>query len=395
MKRASPKRAMRRNHMSKPNVLHVVYSLGVGGAEIYLASMAAAGLELELFDSGVMGWQKSGPLKERLEASGVSVYPPLNRSKLPLFLQLNSLAAQIAKTATDMGATHIHGHLNDGGLLAVMAGKKAGLPSLAHVHSNHILPVSLSSVKRQIWTRAATWTYNNAASILTISDEVEDTVRERFGTPERILRRAPIGVAAPKPTLDRAHIRAQLDIGDEANLLVFVGRLVSNKNQKALIKMMPELLKHQPGAELMLVGDGPDMQDLTKLVSQNQLNSVVHLLGRRHDVANLLLASDAFVTASETEGVSLAILEAFASNLPVISVAVPGNTELVGNERGWLAATDEPASLAEQIHLCLTEKDHTRKKTKAAFNYWAANNSLESAARALSSIYEDTASFAL
>ena len=139
----------------KPKILHVVYSLGVGGAEIYLSTMSKAASQRGLFENEVLGWRKSGPLSEQLSASGINVHPPLKRSKRPLFLQLTKLADQIADIAKQSGATHIHGHLNDGALLAVMAARRAKLISIAHVHSNHILPVSLGRVQKRVWERAA------------------------------------------------------------------------------------------------------------------------------------------------------------------------------------------------------------------------------------------------
>ena len=373
-----------------PKVLHVVYSLGVGGAEIYLSSMSSAAHRLGAFDSSVLGWKKSGPLASDLQEAGVDVHNPLQLGRRPMFLQLGHLANQIAKIANDIGATIIHGHLNDGGLLAVMAARRANLTSIAHVHSNHILPVSLSGGKKMIWERAARWTYRHADRVLVISEEVEKTARERFDLSGDRIRRAPIGIAKPVAERQRSEVRQELGFSNDCQVMMFVGRLVSNKNQKALIHMMRPLLDKQPAAKLLLVGDGPDEAALSALVDEMGLGQSVKLLGRRRDVADLLSASDLFVTSSETEGVSLAILEAFAIGLPVVAAEAPGNSELVGSKRGWLSPSDDPKELSETVYKALSKHSETQKRVAEAKSYWDANHSLESAVDALASIYRES-----
>ena len=110
-----------------------------------------------------------------------------------------------------------------------------------------------------------------------------------------------------------------------------VGRLVREKNYPLLIRAVTGI----PGAELVLVGDGPLRGELTG----------AQVLGARADIAELLSTFDVFALSSSTEGMSIALLEAMAAACPIVVTAVGGNTELIEDEVTGLVVPpdDEPA----------------------------------------------------
>ncbi len=386
--------------------LHVIYGLAPGGAEIYLLNLAEAlqarALRERPFEVLVSAWRKGGALEERLAAAGaapqvasadakkpVSILGPLG-APLRLVQTVRALARRVRAENIDI----IHGHLNDGALLAVLTGRLTGRPVAVHVHSNHVIPLSLGTrgLKHAFWRRAAVWTYARAGAVLTISDEVSAAVIGRFGAPPTAVAPGPIGVPAPVQNVGRAALRGALGVSPETPLALFVGRLVSNKNQAALIDMMGALRARRPGARLVLVGDGPDAQALAQRAAAQGFNEAVIFAGRRADIGDCLAAADVFVTASVTEGVSLAILEAFAAHTPVVAVEAPGNTQLVGQgadeRRGWLAADDAPDTLADAVAGAL--EDPARAQVLArAHAHWRDHHSMEAALDALARAYGD------
>jgi glycosyltransferase involved in cell wall biosynthesis len=96
------------------------------------------------------------------------------------------------------------------------------------------------------------------------------------------------------------------------------------------------------------------------------LESRVHLLGKRDDVAQCLAASDIFVMASRWEGNPLTVMEAMASGVPVVGTAVGGVPDLVeSGEHGTLVPPGEPAALGRAMELlCLNPA--TRRSMGAA-----------------------------
>jgi glycosyltransferase involved in cell wall biosynthesis len=133
--------------------------------------------------------------------------------------------------------------------------------------------------------------------------------------------------------------------------LLFVGRLSPQKNLPRLLEALH--LMHQP-AELVVVGDGPELTGLTALAGRLQLDNV-RFVGREERAA--LSAryqwADTFVLSSDKEGMPLAALEAMSFGLPVVATDVPGLRELCATA-GMLVSPD-PASLARALDSLATD----------------------------------------
>ena len=84
---------------------------------------------------------------------------------------------------------------------------------------------------------------------------------------------------------------------------------------------------------MLFVGDGELREELEQQVRASGLAEHIHFLGSRRDVLELLLASDIFILPSLFEGLSVALLEAMASGIPVIATAVSGTTTVVNSDR--------------------------------------------------------------
>ena len=111
---------------------------------------------------------------------------------------------------------------------------------------------------------------------------------------------------------------------------------------------------------LKIVGEGSDEQRLKSLVLDNAAEHV-KFLGRREDVAQLLLQADIFVQYSTSEGLSRSILEAIASGLPVVVSDVGGNRELVENgENGFLVSANDPNELYKALETLVTSPELRR-----------------------------------
>ena len=119
-------------------------------------------------------------------------------------------------------------------------------------------------------------------------------------------------------------IRRELKLDNHTLILMTVGRLVEQKNQMFLIKMMEELTKKNKNVKLLLVGDGPLKELLQKTSKMLHLDEYIIFLGARVDVYNLLQAADIFLLPSKSEGLGIVAIEAQASGLPtIVSPAVP------------------------------------------------------------------------
>ncbi len=99
-----------------------------------------------------------------------------------------------------------------------------------------------------------------------------------------------------------------------------------------------------------MVGDGAERPALEALARELNLGEVVTFLGERRDVPDLLTRAGFYVASSQTEGISLTILEAMSVGLPVVTTAVGGSREIVEEGvTGYLAPAQDPQALADAI----------------------------------------------
>lgn len=112
-----------------------------------------------------------------------------------------------------------------------------------------------------------------------------------------------------------------------------IGRLVSVKNQEELIRGFTEYLKKHPGAELSVAGEGPLKNNLQQLITSNNLDASVFLLGQVADIPVLMQQYDCLVVASRSEGFSGTIIEACFSGLPVLASDILSNREIISHLR--------------------------------------------------------------
>ena len=130
-----------------------------------------------------------------------------------------------------------------------------------------------------------------------------------------------------------------------------VGRMQRVKDQVTLVRAFAHLLKTVPKARdvvrLILVGEGPLLQEAQRILHAEDCAAQAWLAGDRSDVAEMLHAFDVFVLPSLAEGISNTILEAMASGLPVVATRVGGNVELVEEGRtGFLVPAADPVGMA-------------------------------------------------
>ncbi len=119
-----------------------------------------------------------------------------------------------------------------------------------------------------------------------------------------------------------------------SKIILSVGRLVSWKGFEDLIAMMPELIKKETGAKLVIIGDGPQRNGLIDLIKKFNLEKEVVLVGRlsRQKVGEYLKAADVFVLNSSYEGLPHIVLEAMSVGCPVMASKAGGNIEVVEDE---------------------------------------------------------------
>lgn len=186
----------------------------------------------------------------------------------------------------------------------------------------------------------------------------------------------------------RAAARQQLGLSEADTVIGCVGRLVPLKNHHRMVDVLADLLSQHPHLKLVIVGDGVQAEALRQQVAARGLQGHVVLAGQRSNVGALLGAFDVFALPSQTEGLSIALLEACATGLAVVATRVGGNPEIVvDGQTGLLIPPDDNGALREALLRMLSDTALRRRLGDAAAQWVRANASSEALAQAYDRVY--------
>ena len=137
--------------------------------------------------------------------------------------------------------------------------------------------------------------------------------------------------------------RKLLKLSNEDFIITFVGRIAKEKNITFLLENMKIITKECPKVKLLIIGDGPDLEEYKEYSKNNNLNDNVLFAGKVpwEDIPKYYLLSDVFVTASTSETQGLTVIEAMAASLPVVCINDESfNNTIIDNLNGLIFNND-------------------------------------------------------
>jgi glycosyltransferase involved in cell wall biosynthesis len=160
-----------------------------------------------------------------------------------------------------------------------------------------------------------------------------------------------------KPSPDsRGAVRRELGYSPDQVVIAMVARLAPVKNHRLLIDTFAKLSLTNQNARLLIIGDGELRGALEKQVTELRLTDKVKFTGDRTDVDRLLCATDIVTLSSLSEGISLTLLEAMSTGLPVVATKVGGNpTIITDGHDGFLVGQDAESYATALAKLAASE----------------------------------------
>jgi glycosyltransferase involved in cell wall biosynthesis len=202
-------------------------------------------------------------------------------------------------------------------------------------------------------------------AVVAVSGDVS-TRLQRSGVPAERITLIPNGVSLDlfEKRGDGRLLREELGLPPESAVVAVIGRLSAEKGQALLLGAARQLVRDFPEVRFLLVGDGPLRGRLEQLTEELGLASRVLFTGTRDDVHRIFSLSDCLVIPSLREGLPMVLLEAMASQTPVVATTVGDIPSVVEHGvSGLLVAPSDVPSLAEAIRTIL--RDPARARTLA------------------------------
>ena len=183
------------------------------------------------------------------------------------------------------------------------------------------------------------------------------------------------GIESEKIKVIYNGIELSKDLGvlppSDKKVLLSVGRLVPWKGFDVLIKSMPEILKYYPNLKLKIVGEGPQREELEKIIKILDLKDKVFLIGKleREKVLKLIKKVNIFILNTQYEGFAHQLIEVAKLKVPIITTNIGGNPELIqDNMDGILIKPNNKEQILSAIIKILGNDEFRKKITQNAFN---------------------------
>jgi glycosyltransferase involved in cell wall biosynthesis len=160
------------------------------------------------------------------------------------------------------------------------------------------------------------------------------------------------GRFAPLAAQERTRVRARCGWRDDEFVILFVHRLSYRRGARTLGPLLESMLADTDGAvRLVVVGDGPDRPLVERVAADPRLRGRMQVLGpvANRDLPPIYGAADCFLMPSYEEGFPRVLLEAMASELPVVTTDAGGSSDVVGADYPFIAPVGDLDRLAEHL----------------------------------------------
>ena len=276
-------------------------------------------------------------LKRRLEEKGVKFYQvDFTRNVLNLIEDLKAYN-QVKKIVKQNKYDLIHCHSPIGGVIGRIVAHEMKIKVIYTAHGFHFYKGS----PLKNWC-----IYYPVEKICSYMTDVLITInREDFALAKRKMKAKSIlyvpGVGVDTKRFDSGitckNVRGELGIPEEATMLLSIGELNENKNHESVIRALANMERTETGdIYYVIVGKGNLQDKLRQIAVESCLEKNIILTGFRTDVIDFYHSADFFVFPSYREGLSVALMEAMASGLPVAASNIRGNCDLIDPQGGNL-----------------------------------------------------------
>lgn len=356
-----------------------------GGVERHILSLAR-NLTPERFHPIIVSIANHGELeRQAIEGGFETAFIPM-KSRMRLWSASNELKL----IAQERGAGILHTFGLRSNLLAWMTRRSLKIPWVIRLPNLNYTDYR-GPIRGWISQRANNALIRRADALQVISPQLEEYIRGWRHTPKRIYL-VPNGVDIQRftPTLSTVEARRWLSLPEEGPVIGSVGRLDCIKGFDLLIAAFAALFRRANNARLLLVGDGPERDNLYKQADRRGVGGRVIFTGFASDVRPYLSAMDLFVCSSRSEGVPFAMMEAMAMGVPCVAAQVGGVESVVRHgEDGLLFPAMDANALIHTIGEMIAHPERAESLGAAGRTRIEERFSAETMAQGVQSIYED------
>ncbi len=343
--------------MTKIKILEMIDSPFLGGGQINLLSLVSS-LDKSLFEVRVCSGD-GGALVEAVKNRGITHIPISMTKKFS-----RNTVAEIVDVLSEFRVDVLHTHGGVAGFYGRWAARKCRIPVIVHtLHGIHYLHYKNMALKF-VYILLEKWFSRFTDAVIYVCDSDKTRGSKYSLVPERksvVIRNGVDFLTFEMPGGKRTE---ELDWGEELGIdlsqpiVGTVARLHRQKGIPYLLEAARLLSQEIPGIQFLIIGGGPWKDRLLEQKNRLGLEKVVHFLGERKDIPQLLSLIDVVVLPSLWEGLPYSLLEAGSAGKPIVATDVDGVKEIITDGKtGILVPPKSPGKLAEALRQLIENKN--------------------------------------
>ena len=290
---------------------------------------------------------------------------PFERSPLS---PKNLKAYKVVKRIIDEGEyDYVHTNTPAAGVFTRLAARKARKNGTCVIYTAHGFHFYEGAPKQNwlIYYPIEKYCARLTDKLITITNEDYKLANEKFKSD--VYHIHGVGANSEKyfavDNKQKANIRKEFNIDEKTKVIINVGELLPNKNQKAAILAMKDVIVKYPDSKLFIAGNGPELDNLSNLVKENALEKNVVFLGYTLELNKYYNIADCAVACSFREGLPLNVMEAMLCENAVVASNNRGHRELVENgETGFIVEPNDYKAFSDAIIKVLDNPEIYSKK---------------------------------
>ncbi len=329
-------------------LLYIIDSLRIGGAETLLLDLLDEAQKRG--DQAKVAYFTPGPLEEEVARRGVDAVRLSQHGLRDPRAMLRAL-----RLMRDWNPNIVHTHLTKSDLVGQLAARCLSRHRVMTLHNTDPWRKKrvLSGVFRTITS--------GADACLAVTENVADHVAHYGGYKRDRIEVVENGVDLDRFSAGQAQPMdlSRFGVPKNAVVLAKIGRITAQKDHENFLQAISQLRDQNQNMHALIVGDG----ELSGVVRERAHSlglgdDQLTFTGNLRDMPGLLAAIDIFVLASKWEGLPMALLEAMAAEVPVVSTAVGGIPDLIKDGiNGILVAPSDPSALADALEHMIADAD--------------------------------------
>lgn len=318
----------------------------------YTSMLAAKTQNMDFHIAGNWGYVSDEQRKDDERKYGIHIHQ-IDFVRKPYNLQNYNAYKQLCNVIHENCIDYIHCNTPIGGLCGRIAGRKYKLEKVIYqVHGFHFYK-GAPLLNKLIYYPIERFLAKYTDALITINHEDFKAAQKlKLRNNGKVYYVHGVGVDTSEYVnieVDKAKKRKDINVDKDDFVVVSVGRLDSNKNNKTVIKAVAKA--NNPKIKFILCGDGDEREELKQLADEFGVGRQVVFLGNRTDVKEIYSVADCFVIASFREGLSRSLMEAMASGLPCIVSDIRGNVDLIENKvNGYVCKVSDYKAFADAIN---------------------------------------------